>query len=236
MAIVTIEWLVPNSLNPNLTYSINVYKSTTFEDDVYNQIDSISAGPSNSTNTYVDGNGDPSFFYLVRYVPSGGVEGSNVLARVQPSVREQRLRDKIYGMLPEVIQIRIDGNRTQIRDALRSSLGMVNAYAPVTDYTITNIPQSYETAIEFGAQMLLYLEGLLQISIRDFGYGVSGISLNIDRGAKINQALTMLTAYWNDYMKYAKFRDYPDAIGLGSLAIATPQARVFGMLFSSLQG
>jgi len=155
-----------------------------------------------------------------------------VLARIQPTVREQRLRDKVYGLLPEVVQVRIDTNKTQVRDALKSALRMVNAHAPVTSYTMTNMPAAYEVAVEFGSQWLLYTEQILQISIRDFSYGVSGISLNIDRGAKMNQAIQIMTNYWNEYMKVVKFGDYPDPIGLGSSAIAAPQARLLGSLYN----
>lgn len=231
MSVTAIEWLVP-ALNPNLVYSLNVYRSSTGENGQYFLIDSISAGPSNSTTTYTDQNGDASFFYYVTYVPSGGVEGQPVLALIQPTIRERRLRDKVYSYLPEVIAIRIDANKTQVRSALQNALNMVNAYAPVTSYTFGTMPPYHETAVEFGAQMLLYMEILLQISIRDFSYGVSGISLSIDRGAKINQALTVLRAYWNDYIKTVKFYDYPDAIGLGSSAIAVPQGRILATLYN----
>ena len=230
----SIEWIVPNNLNSSLSYSVNIYSSQTGENGNYTLIDTVSAGPGNSTYTYTDANGDPSFFYYVTYVPAGGVEGSIILARLRPTVREMRLRDKVYGLLPEVIQVRIDANRTQVRDALNSALAMVNAYAPVSSHTITEMPAGYEVAVEFGAQMLLYLEGILQISIRDFSYGVSGIALNIDRGAKINQSLTLLTNHWNSYIKVVKFIDYPDPMGLGSFALATPQARTFGILFNNV--
>lgn len=235
MASKTIEWIIPSTLLTNTSYTIDVYKSTVGENGDYSLVDTISAGSSNSTYTYVDANGDDAYYYYVRYTPSGGTAGSIVLARIQPTVRELRLRDKVYSILPEVIQARIDANRTQIRDSIKNALNMVNAYAPVTSYTITSMPGAYETAVEFGSQMLLYLEHILQISIRDFGYGVSGIALNIDRGAKINQALTLLTNHWNNYLKVAKFRDYPDGIGLGSLALATPSARVWGMLYDSVR-
>lgn len=226
-----IEWLIPTTdLNALLYYTINVYRSTSTEDGEYSLIDSVSSGPSNTTYTYTDANGEMSFFYYVRYMPSGGAEGSRVLARVQPSVREQRLRDKIYNIIPEVVRVRIDGNKTQIRDAIKNALAMVNAYAPVTSYGISNMPSQHEAAVEMCAQMLLYLEHHLQISIRDFSYGVSGIALNIDRGAKMNQVIRNLMDYWNAYIKTVKFADYPDAIGLGSSAMAVPQGRIFSML------
>ena len=223
-------------LNDNLTYTINIY-SATQEDGPYSYINNISAGPSNSTYTYFDSNGQyGSTFYYVTYLPTGGVEGSPVLARVAPTVIELRLMTKLYSILPEVIQVRLDPNQTQLRDALQSALNMVNAYAPVTAYVFNNMPPQHATAVEFGAQMLLYMEQILQISIRDFAYGVSGISLNIDRGAKINQSLTNLQTYWNNYLKYVKMVDYPDPLGLGSSAIAVPTARSLGFVLSQGAG
>lgn len=231
MSTTAIEWIAPTLL-ANTTYSLNVYRSQSGENGQYSLIDSISAGPSNSTTTYTDNNGDVSYWYYVTYIPSGGSEGQPVLAMIQPTIRERRLRDRVYSYLPEVIAVRIDANKTQVRSALQNALNMVNAYAPVTAYNITTMPPYHETAVEFGAQMLLYMEILLQISIRDFSYGVSGISLNIDRGAKMNQALIVLREYWNEYLKSVKFYDYPDAIGLGSSAMAVPQGRVLGMLYN----
>jgi hypothetical protein len=238
---VTIEWIVPppydpvkapTGLNANLTYSVNVYSSSGGETGTYSLIANISAGPSNTTTTYTDGNGDPQFFYYVTYVPAGGVEGNRVLARIQCSVREQRLRDKVYGLLPEVVAIRMDANRTQVRDALKSALGVVNSYAPVTSYTLDNMPAYHEVAVEVGAQIFLYLEVKLQISIRDFSYGVSGIALTVDRGARIQSAIDQLTKYWTDLLKVVKFYDYPDPIGLGSTAMSEPFAKVFSTLYN----
>ncbi len=236
MASKTIEWIASTALNANLTYSVNIYRSTAGENGDYSLIDTISAGPSNTTTTYTDSNGDNSYYYLVRYIPAGGSEGSNVLARIQPTVREQRIRDHIYNLLPEVVKVRIDANKTQVRDAITNALSMVNAHAPVTSYTITSMNASYETAVIFAAQLLLYLEHLLQISIRDFSYGVSGISLSIDRGAKMNQTITQLTTYWNNYLKSVKFNDYPNGVGVGSSALAVPQGRILSTLYNlSLQ-
>lgn len=232
MSTVVAEWIVPTDLNTALTYNVNVYRSTDNEDGDYSLIETISAGPSNSTYTYTDGSGDVSFFYYVTYQPTSGSAGSRVLARIQPTVREQRLRDKIYQTAPEVIQVRIDANKTQIRDAIRQALSMVNTQAPVTYYSLSNMPAQHETAVEIGAQMLLYMEQYLQISIRDFSYGVSGIALNVDRGAKVNQAIMNLTKYWNDFIKTVKYADYPDAIGVGSSSLALPSARMLGALYN----
>lgn len=241
MAVSTnIQWLIPKAFDPaknptglvsNVLYSISIFVSTNGENGAYSVINTISAGPSNSTSTYTDNNGDPAFFYYVTYNASGGPNGPPVLARIAPIITVVRLTNKVYSVLPEVIQVRMDANLTQIQDALQNALNMVNAAAPVTAYVFNNMPPYHSTAVEFGAQWLLYMEQYLQISIRDFSYGVSGISMNIDRGARINSIITTLTAYWNNYIKTVKYYDYPNAIGLGSLGIATPQARIFGILF-----
>ena len=222
------------TINPTLTYTINIYSATSVNGP-YNSVSNISAGPANSTYTYFDPGGRfGSTFYYVTYIPNGGVEGAPILARIAPTATELKLTTKLYSILPEVIQVRIDPNQTQLRDALQNAISMVNAYAPVTSYTLENMPSFHAVAVEFGAQMLLYMEQMLQISIRDFSYGVSGISLSVDRGAKINQSLTLLTNHWNSYIKVVKFIDYPDPMGIGSLALATPQARTFGILFNNV--
>lgn len=241
MSVEVIEWIAPppydpvkapNGLNVNLIYTINIYSSSGGESGTYNYINNILAGPANTTTTYTDNNGDPSFFYYVTYVPNGGVEGNRVLARIQCSVREQRLRDKVYSILPEVIAVRMDANRTAVRDALKAALGVVNTYAPVTNYSLENMPPYHEVAVEVGAQIFLYLEVKLQVSIRDFSYGVSGIALTIDRGARVQAAIDQLNKYWMDLLKVVKFSDMPSGLGLGSTAMAEPFARVFSTLYN----
>lgn len=228
----TILWKIPTDLNPNNTYDIRVYRSTSGEDGDYSLLGSTSAGGGNSTKSYTDSNGDTSYFYFVRYVPSGGSEGGRVLAVIEPSVTEQRLSEQVNGNLPEIIKARIDTDFIDIRKTLVNALSIANSYSPQTSYGFTNLPGRYETVVVLLTLALLYMEKHLQISIRDYTYGGTGISLNVDRGSKINASIAALMDSVNKMLDMAKNPDREiGPIGLGTEMLSVPSARIFSFLY-----
>lgn len=234
MASTPIRWKVPASVTSSSTaHTIQIYSSTSGENGVYSVIDTISAGSDNSVGTYTHANGDTSYFYYVTYTISGGSEGDRVLAVLQPGITEQRLAEQISGKLPEIIAARIDSNLIDIRKALKNALDVVNAYSPVTAYTYTNLPGRFEGPMVVLAMMFLYLEHQLQVGIRDYSYGGTGITLSVDRNSKFASTLTNLNTAINQMLEFVKKADWPDPIGLGTVAVSTPQARVLGFLFNT---
>lgn len=227
-----IRWKIPADILSSATaHTIRVYRSTAGENEEYSLIDTVSAGSGNTTRTYTDSGGATGFWYYVRYVPSGGDEGDRVLAIHEAGITEQRLAEQINEQLPEIIKARIDTYHVDIRRAMKNSLDIINAYSPQTSYTMTNLPGRFEAGIVLLTLTLLYLEKYLQISIRDYSYGATGINFTVDRGARINTAVTNLRTSVDEILKFLKHGDWPIApIGLGTEALATPQARIYGFL------
>lgn len=232
----TIVWDVPTTLVTTSTYAIAVYRSTSSEDGTYEQLTTgLSARQSDGSwlDSYADGLGQQTNFYYVTYTADGGTEGRPVLAIPQPTIRESRLIREFKEEIPAIIRKGLDSHDRQILSALRHGLQAINAIAPVTAYSISNMPDRYETAVRMGAMIFFYATRYLNVAIRDFSYGVAGLSLNIDRGAKINQAIRNALDIYNQLAKSVKLGDWADPIGLGSFALSTPQGRVAGFLFGT---
>lgn len=231
----TIRWKIPSSVltNPQTTNTIKIYRSASVEDDAsqYQLIDSISAGGGNSVSTYTDSGGAQSYFYYVTYTIAGGSEGSRVLALIEPTIVEQRLAEQVQGKLPEIVAARIDANLIDIRKALRNGLDIMNAYAPQTSYGYGNLPGRFEGPLIILSMSLLYMEHQLQVGIRDYTYGGTGINLQVDRNSKFASTLAELNKSINGLLAFVKMADWPDPLGLGSEAMGTPQARTFSFLF-----
>lgn len=230
----TIRWKVPSSiLGSAVGQTITVYQSQGGENGNYSSIATVSAGGGNTLSTYTDASGQTNFFYYVTYTPTGGSEGSRVLAVQEPGVTEQRLAEQVQGKLPEIIAARIDSNLIDIRKAMQNALDVVNAYSPQTSYTYTNLPGRFESVMVIMAMTFLYMEHQLQIGMRDYTYGGTGINLQVDRNSKFASTLAELNKAMNGMLAFIKQADWPDPIGFGSEAMAVPQARVLGMLYGT---
>jgi hypothetical protein len=230
----TIRWKIPKSvLADSGPYTIQIYQSQSGEDGAYAVIDTISSGPGNSVRTYTDVNGDPSYFYYVVYTDQNGVVGDRVLAMFVPTVREQRISEQIYGHMPEIIRARLDEDFNDIRKTMYNALATINAYTPATDYAFSNMPPRFETAIVVFTMTLLFMEKHLQVSIRDYSYGGTGITLAVDRNSKFTATISELSKQLNELLAFVKMGDWADPIGIGTEAIGTPQGRIFSFLFGT---
>lgn len=230
-----IVWDAPTTLTTVNTYTISVYRAETEDGDYSSIASGVTARDSAGAwvDTYTDPNGSANYFYYVKYSANGGAEGNPVLAVLQPTIKEQRLIKEFKEEIPALIARGLDSHDRQILSALRHALQAINSMAPVTAYSITNMPSQYEPAVRLGAVVFFYATRYLNVAIRDFGYGVGGLSLNIDRGAKINQALRNALDVFNQFAKSVKYVDYPDALGAGSYAFASPSGRVMGFLIGT---
>ena len=122
-------------------------------------------------------------------------------------------------------------NDGEVKMYLYNGLYGVNMVSPLTSYTISSMPVYFEPVIKLGALIFIYFGTYLQIGLKDFSYSEGGLSLNVDRGSKINTAVSNVVKSYNDMLKWVKMNDYPEAIGLGSYAIAIPQGRVLSFLY-----
>ena len=233
---IIIHWKLPDCLPGASTaaYSVNIYKSTQTEDSDYQKIATIDAkSGANWLSSYTDAGGNASAHYYVKYyIPPSGDESDRYLAWVEFTVREQRMIETVYNQLPDVVKANVDIGKRYIYDAVYGSLYAINMIAPQTSYSISNMPKEMEIVVKIGSLLFLYLEQYLAIAIKDFSYGDNGLSLAVDRGAKINVALQSAISQYNELAKIVKFHAYPDAMGLGSYAIAVPQGRILSFLYN----
>lgn len=230
----SIRWKIPASVSavPNTAHTLKIYRSTNGEDGDYSEIASLSAGGGNTVKTYTDSGGETRYHYYVTYTPSGSSEGDRVLAVIALTVKEQRLAEQIQGKLPEIVKARIDSDLIDIKKAMGNALATVNAYSPQTSYTISSMPERLETVVVILGMVLLYLEHQLQVSIRDYSYSGTGISLQIDRNSKFASTLQSLTKALNELLAFSKHPDWPvEGMGLGSEALCTPGERVLSFLY-----
>lgn len=233
---VDIRWKVPASITSDANpYTINIYFSTPTtggEDGTYSLLANVSAGGGNTLSTYTDSGGTTDNYYYVKYVDSSNVEGDRILAVLAPGIREQRLAEQIQDKLPDIVKARIDSNLIDIRKAMVNAIAALNAYSPETSYSMSTMPPRFETGVVVLSLALLYMEHQLQVSIRDYSYGGTGISLQVDRGSKFSASIQNLTTAVNGLLKYLKQPDWNSitGVGLGS----EPMNQPFGSIFRNL--
>lgn len=232
---IDIVWNKP-TLTADVTYRIRIFRSVGHENDSYSQIDEINATSSGLDVTlYTDSTGVSSYFYYVKYInQTTGDVGDRVLARIDLTVREQRLAEQVYQMVPEVIKARFNNDPKYfvVRRAVNDGLNTINMHWPVTSYTLDNLPSGYESLVVVVAQAYIYMEQYLGVAIRDISFAGGIPSVSIDRGARINTAVQQLLNHLKEYIAIFKMSDSPQPIGLGSEAISVPQGRVFGFLYN----
>jgi hypothetical protein len=141
---------------------------------------------------------------------------------------------EVYQQVPEVMRARVgnDPNFFVIRRAINDGINTINFYPPITSYNLDNLPAGHESIVTVVALAYVYMQQYLGVAIRDINFAGGIPSVNIDRGTKINTAIERLMGWVKEYIVAVKMADYPNPIGLGSSAIAVPQQRIFGMLFS----
>lgn len=213
---VRIQWFFPDLLPPN--FSKQRLLRATSENGSYTlvkEFDIFSNGVP--VPNFEDINGNRNQFYQVRFFdPVAKVEFDDfVLGFFQPTPREKRFRLWIDEWLPEVFRPGLSD--FHIGQAVRYSLNQYNLVPAFTNFSIDSLPEFDEQFIILGTKVWLIYLRYLNLSIRDFSYSDMGLSLNIDRGSKMKQAVDDLNKMYMDYIKPAKWRFTPQGIGLGSV-------------------
>lgn len=235
-----IFWNKPTDLIRGDSYNLQVYRTTGTENDPYSLIDTVPASIGGlDITSYTDSTGQASFHYYVKYVDlNTGTVSARVLARIEMSVREQRLVEQLVQQVPEVIKSRFasDTSYFVIRRALNDGLNLVNFFPPQTNYSYDNLPTGHETIVELNASVIIGIQQYLGIAIRDIVFSGGTPTVQIDRGQKIQNHINQIMALLKEYTEKVKMFDYPQPLGLGSFALATPQQRIFGILYGSGSG
>lgn len=109
---------------------------------------------------------------------------------------------------------------TKITAFLNLVLADVNATSPATGYSLDSMPSTWDWIICFGAQMYGSLFLVAQYSLSDFSYNDNGLSLQIDRTAKLTPVYNMALV---NFEKMKLNLKKAEAISTGAKALATYQ-------------
>ena len=214
---VQVKWDFPFDLPPNFTRQRIL--SSGQENGAYsikNEIDVFSG--TIPVRTFLDPTGDRRGFYQVRFFdPIAQVEYEDfTLGFFPPTPREKRffmwIRD---GWAPEIMKPEL--NDFVMGQAVRFSLNQYNVIPAFTNFNIDNLPEFDEQFVIAGAKIWLIYLKYLKLSIRDFSYSDMGLTLNIERGPKMKQAIEDLNKLFMDFVRPAKWRYTPQGVGIGSV-------------------
>jgi len=223
---VKIIWTIPSEYAADITWDkIRIYRSDT-EQSGYVLLDTINSNTPNYVTEYTDvsAGADRSKYYLIRlYKTATNTESKFFLTLFELTPRELRLVNQLRDMLGTVVTTDPTTLTSMSDEALASgiklALGYFNAYPPPTTFTIDNFPYDYEMLLLYAAQIMTLLNKYLGLSITDFNYNDNGLSLNLDRGAKVNQAIQNSTAWLNSLFALAKLEFAPMGMGVGTLQL-----------------
>lgn len=86
----------------------------------------------------------------------------------------------------------------QIIAFLELTMAEINMTPPMTAYTLDNMPVTWAPIVAFGASVFANLFLQANYALKDFSYSDGGLSLNVDRTAKLQ------TPYLNSYDMYKR--------------------------------
>lgn len=224
---IEINWVVPQDIlaaTPAFYDKIIVLKSAS-ENTGYNSITSIPSADSfgNFITSYVDitesNLAKDSRYYLVQFEKTSTPPS---LSKFFPTFfgltpRELRLTAALRTYLSPYIANRLTDD--DLRQGYQLALQAFNITPPLTAFTIDTFPKEYEPLLQAGAQIYSLLFRYLGVAITDFGYGDQGLSLTIDRGAKVKQATDQLLAVYNGLVTTAKLEFSYEGAGMGTLQL-----------------
>lgn len=213
---IQVQWHFPFDLPVNFTKQ-RILRSGQ-ENGSYNIVREIDVF-SNSipVSNFIDPTGNPQSFYIVKfYDPNSKLEFNDfVLGFFPPTPREKRFRIWLDEWAPEVMKPELTD--FVVGQSIRYSINTYNLIPAFTNFNISSLPEADEQFIIVGAKVWLIYLKYLKLSIRDFSYSDMGLTLNIDRGTKMNQALEQLNKMYSEFVKPAKWRYTPQGVGLGSV-------------------
>lgn len=218
-----VSWTIPKEISVRVDIdSIKVWRSSSI-DSGYSVVETISFGAAGALETsFLDttaGNSRDSF-YLVTFVSTASAfESPYHITFFPPLPSEAILVEKIRRSVPEVIRATLTDE--DYLNGLGLAVQIFNVYPPETGFTLATFPKSHEFFIIGIGSLLALSSRYLVLSIRDFRYSEpGGVVMDIDRGAKINEALTIITKVYTQYLPLVKLDFAADsALGLGTVQL-----------------
>jgi hypothetical protein len=233
----TILWNIPAEISSrsDITH-IKVWRSPESECGGYVWHDTIGAtGASGYITSYTDTD-TVGGYWLVTFTAGDPGAPSPTPAPVTfesnynttyryPSPRELRIIEAVRRSMPDVItKSGVGLNDSDYMVGLNLAIGIFNSYPPQTYFNICNFPASHEYFLVGIASLTTLASRFLTISIRDWSYSEpGGVVMNVDRGAKINQALQIIGNVYSQYLPLVKLdfaSDFPTGVGTVQLPLS----------------
>ena len=171
------------------------------------------------TDPTVDIRQKDCFYYIIKYLNADKTyESKFFLPRKSLSPKEQRLVNYLKVWLSNWITNCATDD--EIRAGIIFALESLNIKSPVTYFTIESLPQILESTLMVGSAIYTLMVHYLGIAFTDVSYTDSGVSITIDRGAKIQAAIDKATAYYDKLIDVAKLHYIKPGVGVGSIPLS----------------
>lgn len=173
-----------------------------------------------------------NYYYIVKYVTADkDYESKFYLTRKSLSPKEQRLVNHLKNWLsPWLTNCLTDDD---LRAGIVFALQSLNIKSPVTYFTIETLPQILESTLMVGSAIYSMMYKYLGIAFTDVSYSDNGVSVTIDRGAKIQNAIDKATAYYDKLIDVAKLHFIQSGVAVGSIPL---NISLGGRLSSNIMG
>jgi hypothetical protein len=213
-----VRWIHPVGLTADYSET-KVFKSGAIQGP-YNHLRNMKSFDENSVpiTQFEDPTGRREYWYVIRFYTEGGREFDDyMIGFFPPTPREKLIIGYVVGWVPEMLKP--DLSDFDVQYALKLALNDFNVHPPETSFTISTFPENYEQYLVVGAEINIMYQKFLKVAIRDFTYSDSGLSLGIDRGAKIKQAEDDLKASYFTLLEKAKWNFTPAGVGIGTVPL-----------------
>ena len=239
----SVLWNIPAevSSNPSID-NVKVWRSQSSENTGYTFLADVPRVTGAAIPTsYVDPTiANRQAFYLVTFTAGASgspeyYESSYNTTYFYPTPRELRLIETIKRSMPEVIsRCGVGLNDSDYMVGLRLAVQIFNTYPPETHFTWENFPSSHEYFLIGLAQLTTLASRYLPLSIRDWSYSEpGGVVMQVDRGAKISQAIQIISNVYSQYLPIVKLdfsSDFPTGVGTVQLPLSMGGVVSRGML------
>jgi hypothetical protein len=222
---VRVRWTVPKEIALRADIdAIRIFRSSS-EDTGYAQVDEVPSGSgANVITSYSDIGGNRGYYYLVVFLANTTpFESCFNTTFFDPTPRESRLIGAIKRATPDIIKDSPTSTMTDedFLSGLTLAVQIFNCYPPQTDFSLNDFPREHEFFLVGLGQLTALANSFLPISIRDWRYSEpGGVTMELDRGAKINQALEIIANVYTQYLPLVKLdfaSDFP--VGVGTIQL-----------------
>lgn len=218
---IQVNWTIPQEILSRSDIDVvRVFKSSN-ENSGYVAIANMAGSAGSTPTSYFDLSGSRNAFYLVSFIASATNWESNFhITFFRPLPREARLIEEVRRSVPAVLQSTLTDE--DYLNGLKIAVQMFNVYPPQTYFTLQNFPESHRFFLTALAQMTSLASRYLTLSIRDFRYSEpGGVVMDIDRGAKINEALNIIAKVYTQMLPLVKL-DFSDDLPMGLGTVQLP--------------